>query len=62
MGYSTEPKLRKYVKGYSFLSFARKFGDKYGKTLMDIVTKTGTGAAKASSKLSFKKLRKLQGI
>ena len=31
MRYSTEPKFRKYVKGYGFLSFARKFGDKYGK-------------------------------
>ena len=29
MRYSTEPKYRKYVKGYSFLSFARNFGDKY---------------------------------
>ena len=25
MRYSTEPKFRKYVKGYGFLSFARKF-------------------------------------
>ena len=24
--YSTEPKCRKYVKGYGFLSFARTFG------------------------------------
>ena len=31
MKYSTEPKFRKYVKGYRFLSFARKFGDKYVK-------------------------------
>ena len=31
MRYSTEQKHRKYVKGYGFLSFARKFGDKYGK-------------------------------
>ena len=29
MRYSTEPKFRKYVKGYRFLPFARKFGDKY---------------------------------
>ena len=32
MKYSFEPKYRKYVQGYGFLSFARKFGDKYGKT------------------------------
>ena len=31
MRYSTEPKFRKYFEGYSFLSFSRKFGDKYGK-------------------------------
>ena len=42
MRYSTEPKYRKYVKGYGFLSFAKKFGNKYGKKLIDIATKTGT--------------------
>ena len=31
MRYSTEPRFRKYVKGYGFLSFARKFRNKYGK-------------------------------
>ena len=31
MRYSSEPKTRKYVKGYSFLPFARKFGNKYVK-------------------------------
>ena len=50
MRYSTEPKYRKYVKDYDFLSFARKFGDKYGKTLVDTATKTGTDAAKTASK------------
>ena len=29
--YATEPKIEKYVKGYNFLSFAKKFGEKYGK-------------------------------
>ena len=28
MRHSKEPKYRKYIKGYGFLSFARKFGDK----------------------------------
>ena len=50
MRYSTEPKYRKYVKGYGFLSFARKFGDKNGKKLMDTATKTGIDAAKTPSK------------
>ena len=25
MRYSTEPRFRKYIKGYDFLSFAKKF-------------------------------------
>ena len=33
MRYSAEPKYRRYTKGYGFLSFARIFGDKYGKKI-----------------------------
>ena len=50
MRYSTGPRFRKYVKGYVFLSFSRKFGNKYGKKLMDSATKTGMDAAKTASK------------
>ena len=50
MRYSLETKNRKYVQGYGFLSFARKFGDKYGKILMDIATKTGIDPTKTASK------------
>ena len=50
MRYSTESKFRKYVKGYGFLSFARMFGDKYGKKLIDTATKIGMDAAKPASK------------
>ena len=50
MRYSIEPKFRKYVKGYAFLSFAKKFGYKYVKKLMDTATKTGKDAAKTASK------------
>ena len=53
MRYSTEP-FRKYVKGYGFLSFARKFGDKYGKKVMDTATRTGIDAAKTGSKRSYR--------
>ena len=42
MRYSPEPTYRRYVEGYGFLSFARKFGDKYGKKLMNTATKVGT--------------------
>ena len=50
MRYSLEPKYIKYVQGYGFLSFARKFADKYGKKSMDTGTKTGIDAAKIASK------------
>ena len=33
------------LKVMVFLSFARKFGNKYGKKLMDTATKTGIDAA-----------------
>ena len=46
MRYLLEPKYRRYVQGYGFLSFARKFGDKYSKKLMNTATKTGINAAK----------------
>ena len=51
MKYSTEPKYRKYIKGYSFLSFAKRFNDKYGNKLMDTAKKkTVIDAAKTVSK------------
>ena len=62
MTYSTEPRFRIYVKGYGFLSFARKFVNKYGKKLMDTATKTGMDAAKLILKELYKKLQKLQEI
>ena len=55
MRYSTHPEFRKFVKGYGFLSFARKCGDKYGKELMDTATKTGIDAAKTASKKAVQK-------
>ena len=50
MRYPTGLKYRKYVKGYSFLSLARKFGNKYGKKLMDTATKIVMDAPKTVSK------------
>ena len=61
MRYSTEPIFRKYVEGYGFLSFARKFGDKCGKKLMDTATKTGIDAAKPSSKRIVQKTAEATG-
>ena len=42
MRYSIEPRERRYVKGYGFLSFARNIGNKYGKKLMNTAIKTVT--------------------
>ena len=50
MRYSTETRFKKYGYGYVFLSFARKFRNRYGKKLIDIATKTGIDAAKTASK------------
>ena len=61
MRYSLEPKYRKYVQGYDFLSFARKFGDRYGKKLMDIATKTGIDAVKTASKRVVQKTAEATG-
>ena len=48
MRYSTEPRFRKYVKGY-------------GKTLMDTTTKTGADAAKTASKRVVQKTAETTG-
>ena len=61
MRYSTQPKYRKYVEGYGFLSFAKKYGDKYGKKLMDTATKTGIDAAKTTSKRVVQKTAEVTG-
>ena len=57
MRYSSEPKFRKYVKRYGFLSFARNYGEK----LMDTATKTGIDAAKAASKRVVQETAKATG-
>ena len=62
MKYSTEPKFRKYVKGYRFLTFARKFGDKYEKKLMDTATKTGIDASKTAPKRVVQKTAEATAI
>ena len=54
MRYSTEPKYRKHVKGHSFLSFARKFGDIYGQKLMGTATKTGMDVTKTDFKRNWR--------
>ena len=57
MRYSTEPRYRKYIKGYDFLSIARKFGKK----LMDTTTENGIDAAKSASKRVAQKTAEATG-
>ena len=53
---STEPKIRKHVKKYGFLSFLKIFGYKYGKKSVDTAKKkTVIDAAKSASKRAVQK-------
>ena len=61
MKYSTEPRFRKFVKGYGFLSFARKSDHKYDKKVMDTPPKTGIDAAKTASKRVVEKTEEATG-
>ena len=61
MRYSIEPKFKTYIKGYNFLSFTKRFGNKYGKKLMDTTTKTGIDAAKTASKRVVQKTAEATG-
>ena len=56
MRYSIEPRERRFVKGYGFMSFARNFTDKCGKFLMD----KGIDASKKFAKITGKKILKKQ--
>ena len=62
MRYSVEPKDRIYVKGYGFLSFAKKIGknlnNKYSKKLLDSAKKSITDAIKTASKRAIQKTAK----
>ena len=52
MRYSIEPRERRYVKGYGFMSVARNFSDKYSKSLMD----KGIDVSKKFAKTACKKI------
>ena len=65
MPYSIEPKDRRYVKGYGFLSFAKNIGknvsSKYSQELVDSVKKSATDAIKAVSKGAIQKTAEVTG-
>ena len=41
MRYSIEPRERRYIKGYGFLSFDKSFSNKHGDKVMNTAIKTG---------------------
>ena len=66
MRYSIEPRERRHVKGYGFLSFARNIGthaakvaknmsNKYSQKLVDTAKKSATDAIKTASKRTIQK-------
>ena len=66
MRYSLEPRDRKYLKRYGFLSFAKNMGNslsnKYGQKLFGSAKKSTTDAIKTVSKRAIQKPQKEQVI
>ena len=69
---SIEPRERRHVKGYDFLSFARSIGthaikvaksmsNKYGQKLADTAKKSATDAIKTASKRAIQKTAEATG-
>ena len=61
MRYSIEPRERRYVEGYGFLSFARNLNNKYGQKIIDSTKKSSTDAFKIASKRAIQKTAKATG-
>ena len=72
MRYSIEPRERRYVKGYGFLSFAKNIGthaakvaknmsDRYSQKPVDTAKKSATNVIKTASKREIQKTAKATG-
>ena len=61
MRYSIEPRERRYVKDYIFLSFARNLNYKYGQKLADSAKKSAADAFKIASKRAVQKKAEATG-
>ena len=61
MRYSIEPRERRYVEGYGFLSLARNLNNKYGQKLVDSAKKSATDAFKIASKRAIQKTSEATG-
>ena len=55
MCYSIDPRKRRHVKEYGFMSFARNFSDKYSKSLIDKGMDVSKTFAKTDDKRILKK-------
>ena len=58
---SIEPRERRFVKGYGFMSFARNFSDKYSRSLMDKEIDVSKTFAKTAGKKILKETAKATG-
>ena len=61
MCYSIEPRKRRYVEGYGFLSFTRNLNNKYGQKLADSAKKSATDAFKIARKIAIQKTAEATG-
>ena len=61
MRYSIKPRDRIYVKGYGFMSFARRMSNKYGNKLVDTAKISATDAIKTGSKRAIQKTAEATG-
>ena len=63
MKYLIEPKDRRYVKWYGFLSFSKHMGknlsNEYSQKLLDSAKKSTTNAIKTASKRAIEKQKQL---
>ena len=66
MTYSKDNQIRKYVKRYGFMSFAKNFGSKYGKKILNKgisaskrIKDTGNFIKNSASKFNQRKFGKL---
>ena len=63
--YSIEPRTRRYVKRYGFLSFAKdnakSISNKYSQKLVDSAKKSVTDAIKTTSKIEIQKTAEATG-
>ena len=59
MTYSKDNQIRKYVKGYGFMSFAKNFGSKYGQKFSNKGISTSKRIKNTASKFNQSKYGKI---